>query len=225
VNQSRNCPARALLAGCALCLVIAGCGSSHSANTKTHAAGASAPTTASTAAPATTTATTTTSATSAATAAPGTKLRIGQSAVVRFETMTQTGKTGPVYRLRVTVQSLQQGTISDFKGIQLDAAEKAGTPDYVKVSMTNLGPGKLGTSNSDPAVAINGVDNTGNNQDSVTFFGDFPPCNDVSTPNPLAQGQSFQTCLTFLVPHGIKAVSFIGSNAYLDAPVVWSQAG
>jgi hypothetical protein len=122
----------------------------------------------------------------------------------------------------VTVQAPQQGTIADFKGVQLDASQKAGTPDYVQVKVTNLGPGTLDTASSDPTVELQGVDDTGNLNDSVTFIGDFPRCNDNTPPAHWAAGQSLSTCLTFLEPGGISKVAYIGTNSYLNSPVVWS---
>ncbi len=88
--------------------------------------------------------------------------------------------------------------------------------------ITNLGPSSFKTSTNDPAVSVEGVDNTGNTQTSVTFFGTFPPCNDVDTPNPLRAGQSFQTCLTYLVPGGITKVAYTESDAYETTPVTWT---
>jgi hypothetical protein len=155
-------------------------------------------------------------------AAPGTKLTFGQTGMLSFQSSTASGANGPTYKMAVTVQAPQQGTIADFKGVQLDASQKAGTPDYVQVKVTNLGPGTLDTASSDPTVELQGVDDTGNLDDSITFIGDFPRCNDNTPPAHWAAGQSFSTCLTFLEPGAISKVAYIGANDYLNSPVVWA---
>jgi hypothetical protein len=90
----------------------------------------------------------------------------------------------------------------------------------VKVHVTNLGPASIDVDSS--AAAIEGVDNTGNNQSSVTFIGDFPKCPDAASTKPMGTGSSYDDCLTFLVPGGISKVSYNGTNDYIDSPVTWS---
>ncbi len=48
------------------------------------------------------------------------------------------------------------------------------------------------TTDNDPAISVQGVDSTGQTQQSVTFFGDFPKGDEVQTPNPLAVGKSLR---------------------------------
>jgi hypothetical protein len=216
-----------------LALGAAACGSSSSGGGGTQSASssagptASAPTAASSAAGAgTSTAAATSSAATAGgagkTAAPGATFKAGQTATVGFETTTKAGKPGPSYKLNVNVLSITKGTLQDFNGIKLDASEKASTPYYVKVKITSLGPGKMTTASNDPAISVEGVDSTGQTQQSVTFFGDFPKCDEAQTPNPLGEGKTFQTCLTFLVPGGIKRVAYTGTESYITKPVTWS---
>jgi hypothetical protein len=218
------------LVAVALALGAAACGSSASGGGGTQSASssagptASASTATSSAAAATASASATSSAASAggSTAAPGATFKAGQTATVGFNTTTKAGKQGPSYKLGVNVMSITKGSLSDFNGIKLDAAEKASTPYYVKVKITSLGPGKMATSSNDPAISVEGVDRTGQTQQSVTFFGDFPKCDEAQTPNPLAAGKSFQTCLTFLVPGGITKVAYTGTESYITKPVTWS---
>jgi hypothetical protein len=121
---------------------------------------------------------------------------------------TSSGASGPTYKLQVTVDSIKKGSLKDFNGIQLNSNEKASTPYYATVRITNVGPTSFNTSSNDPAISVEGVDDTGNTDTSVTCFGTFPPCPDADTPNPLRAGQSFQTCLTYLVPGGITKVAY-----------------
>jgi hypothetical protein len=210
------------LAAAALATGVAACGGSSSSSSATKTAApatsSSASTTASTSAAASTT-TTTSGSSSGGTAAPGTKLSVGQTAKVPFTPAGSTDKS-KASKLEVTVESFDKGSLSDFNGIQLDANEKASTPVYVKVHVTNLGPAPIDVDSS--AAAIEGVDNTGNNQSSVTFIGDFPKCPDAASTKPLATGKSYDDCLTFLVPGGITKVSYNGTSDYIESPVTWS---
>jgi hypothetical protein len=208
-------PVCGALAMLALTGGLAACGSSSSPSSATNASAPAA------SGSATTSATTSAAATSSSgrIASPGTKLSIGQSAKVAYTPAGSTDKS-KASTLLVTVRSFAKGALSDFNGIQLDANEKASTPVYVKVHVVNLGPADIDVDSS--AAAIEGVDDTGNNQSSVTFIGSFPRCPDSASTAPLATGKSYDDCLTFLVPGGIRKVSYNGTNDYIDSPVTWS---
>jgi hypothetical protein len=225
------------LAATALAVGVAACGSSaggtqsaSSSAAQSSAATSAAATTspATSSAAATTGAAATSSATSSAasaggaTAAPGTNLKVGATATVPFATTLKSGKDGPTYKLKVDVESMDKGSLADFNGIKLDATEKASTPYYVKVKITSLGPGKIASTDNDPAIQVEGVDKTGQTQQSVTFFGDFPKCDDKVAPTTMGAGSSFDTCLTFLVPGGISKVAYTGTESYVTKPVTWS---
>ncbi|HUA48635.1 MAG TPA: hypothetical protein VMA77_25610 [Solirubrobacteraceae bacterium] len=212
----------ATLAVASVTAVLAGCGGSSAAS--------SSATVTATATPAAVTSTASASPVggrpaggSSGLAAPGAAFAAGQSATVPYQLTESNGANGPTYKLSITVESIERGTLADFNGIQLDADQKASTPYYVRVRMKNLGPGTLNTSDNDPAGQIQGVDKTGQPQDSVTFLlGTFPRCPDTDTPNPFKPRQSFSTCLTFLVPGGITKVAYTGPpQSYYDSPVTW----
>jgi hypothetical protein len=202
--------------------VLAGCGGSSSTSSRATAAATATPAAVTSTASPSTAGGQPAGANSGPTA-PGASLAAGQSATVPFQVTESNGANGPTYKLKITVQSIQRGTLADFNGVQLDADQKASTPYYARVLMTNLGPGALNTSDNDPAGQIQGVDKTGQPQDSVTFLlGTFPRCPDNDTPNPFKAGQSFSTCLTFLVPGGITKVAYTGPpQSYYDSPVTW----
>ena len=155
----------------------------------------------------------------AASTPPGAKLSVGQTARVAYRPAGATG-TAKSSKLMVTVQSFEKGSLSDFNGIQLDAAQKASTPYYVKVHVVNLGPAAIDVDGS--AAAIEGVDSTGSNQSSVTFIGSFPRCPDVASTTPLPAGKGYNDCLTFLIPGGISKISYNGTDAYINSPVTWA---
>lgn len=151
-----------------------------------------------------------------AAAAPGTKLAVGSSAEVKYTPLSHATPS----TLKVTVQSLQKGTLDDFKGIDLDASQKAATPVYVKVKVTNLGPGTIDVDAT--SAAIEGLDSTGNTAQSVTFIGTFPRCPDHQSTTQMRAGSSYSNCLTFLVPGGISKVAYTGTDAYISSPVTWA---
>ncbi len=219
IGTIRGTSIRAALAAVALACGVAACGGSSSSSSS--ASNAAAPTTSSTAATtgSATSATTTSASSSGAVAAPGAKLAVGQSAKVNYAPAGSTDKS-KASTLLVTVQSFEKGSLSDFNGVQLDANEKASTPVYVKVHVTNLGPATIDIDGS--AAAIEGVDNTGNNQSSVTFIGTFPKCPDAASTTPIATGKGYDDCLTFLVPGGITKVSYNGTDDYINSPVTWA---
>jgi hypothetical protein len=198
------------LATAGLAAGLAACGGSSSSSNSQAAASPSATPT-----PASTPAKADSNATSGGSAAPGTKLTVGTSATVRYTPLNHATPS----TLKVTVQSLQKGTLDDFKGIDLDAAQKAATPVYVKVKVTNLGPGTIDVDAT--SAAIEGIDSTGNTAQSVTFIGTFPRCPDTQSTTQMHAGSSYNNCLTFLVPGGIDKVAYTGTDAYINSPVTW----
>jgi hypothetical protein len=152
--------------------------------------------------------------------AAGAKLAVGQTATVPYKPPSDVSNGPAKLRLRVTVLSIVKGSLADFKGIQLDATQKAGTPYYVKFRITNAGTGDA-NAKDDPGIQIEGVDSTGQTQQSVTFIGDFPACTDTSAPKPMPEGRSVASCATFLVPGGITAAAYTGAPDYISSPVTW----
>ena len=210
----------------ALAAALAACGGGAATGATTTSARTAAATTAAQAA-ATETTGTSTSAKSrpgdvpppAAFTPPGTKLSVGQPAQVAYHPAGATGNAKSS-KLKVTVLSFEKGSLSDFNGIKLDAAQKAATPYYVKVHVVNLGPAAVDVDGT--AAAIEGVDSTGSNQSSVTFIGSFPRCPDAASTTPIPAGKGYDDCMTFLIPGGIKAISYNGTDAYIDSPVTWA---
>jgi hypothetical protein len=200
-----------VLASAGLAAGLAACGGSSSSSSSQAAASPS-----TTPTPASTPAKADSNASSGGSAAPGTKLTVGTSATVRYTPLSHATPS----TLKVTVQSLQKGTLDDFKGIDLDAAQKAATPVYVKVKVTNLGPGTIDVDAT--SAAIEGIDSTGNTAQSVTFIGTFPRCPDNQSTTQMRAGSSYNNCLTFLVPGGIDKVAYTGTDAYINSPVTWA---
>jgi hypothetical protein len=152
-------------------------------------------------------------------AAAGAKYSVGSTALVAYDPDYSSNSTRQ--QLKITVQSITKGSLADFNGITLDASQKAGTPFYVKVRITNVGSGDASANNNDPGNQIEGIDTSGQAEDSLSIIGDFPRCNQVAAPTPMPPGKSFDTCLTFLIPGGITAAAYIGDSSYFNSPVTW----
>jgi hypothetical protein len=103
---------------------------------------------------------------------PGTALPVGAAATVPYTLESSSPGNASKVKLQVTVKSIEKGTLADFNGVKLDATQKASTPFYIKVKITNVGAGDAGTPDN-PAIQIEGVDSTGETQQSVTFLFEF----------------------------------------------------
>ena len=162
---------------------------------------------------------------------PGAKLALGDTATVAWIPPSRFSASGGQqgYRLQVTVASIEKGTLDDFKNIDLDADQKRSTPYYVKLNVKALEDVKAGT--DDPDIALKAIDDRGQEQGEVIFFGTFDRCENADVPRPFASGKSYDSCLTYLVPGGgsIDEVRWNDGpsrrnavSPYFDKPVVWS---
>jgi hypothetical protein len=227
-------PIAALAAAGALALGMAACGSSNdSGGGSTTAQSSAETTTGATTTAATTTATETTAASpsSGGLTPPGTKLAMGGQATVGWVPPSKFSANGAQtgYKLQVSVDSIEKGSIGDFKNIDLDADQKRSTPYYVKVTVKALEDVKTGT--DDPDISFDAIDDRGQEQGSVTFFGTFERCDDKQVPRPFTSGTSYQSCITYLMPGGgsIDEVQWKSGPSrknevtpYFDKPIVWS---
>jgi hypothetical protein len=200
-------------------MLVGACGSSGGSSSSSSASTASG---GATPAAATTSASTGGNSAPAGVAKPGTGLSAGQTATVGYTPLTSSGN-GKLRTLKVTVASIRTGSTADLKGVDLSGAPKGAVPMYATVTVTNLGPQSIdvdGTSD-----AFQGIDKGGDQQDPVSFIGDFPPCNQNSSTTPVGAGASFHTCLTYLVSGGITKVAWTGTDDYTTSPVTWSAGG
>jgi FHA domain len=125
----------------------------------------------------------------------GSTLKLGDTAVIAYEDASNHKKSV----VAITPSPIERGSISDFKNVQLTAQQKSSTPFYVKVKAKNVGKGDL--SGGSPATYIDGIDDRGQRQRAVIFFGNFSRCAS-SIPKHLKPGQSYTACLTYLIPGG-----------------------
>jgi hypothetical protein len=164
---------------------------------------------------------------------PSTHLGLGQEATVGWVPTSEAGGSGAQkgLRLQVTVESIEKGTIGDFTNVQLNASERKSTPYYVKVRMKALGHTPPSGTDNDPAIAFNAIDDRGQQQDNVIFFGTFQRCNDNTMPKKFASGKTYDSCLAYLIPGGgsIQSVQWNDGPSkandvtpYFDKPLVWA---
>ena len=164
---------------------------------------------------------------------PGTRLGLGREATVGWVPPSTYDPTAAQkgIDLQVSVESIEKGTIDDFQGIELEPDQRNSTPYYVKVRVRTLGmsepPGI-----DDPDVSFEAIDDRGQQQQSITFIGEFPHCEDQSPPKPFKDGKGYESCLTYLMPGGgsIERVEWADGPSkpnevtpYFDNPVVWQR--
>ena len=162
---------------------------------------------------------------------PGAHLAFGGPATVGWVPPAQDTGTGAHrgIRLRVTVVSIQKGTMADFRNVQLNGTERKSTPYYVQLRVTALSstpPPK----DSDPAITFTAIDDRGQQQQSITFLGTFSRCDDPMPPKQFVSGKTYESCLAYLIPGGgsIQKVQWDNGPAaanevtpYFDRPIVW----
>ena len=162
---------------------------------------------------------------------PGVHLTFGGPATVGWVPPSQDTGTGAHHgiKLRVTVVSIQKGTMADFRNVQLNGNERKSTPYYVQLRVTALSstpPPK----DSDPAITFTAIDDRGQQQQSITFLGTFSRCDDPMPPKQFVSGKTYESCLAYLIPGGgsIQKVQWDNGPAaanevtpYFDRPIVW----
>ena len=173
-------------------LALAGCGGSTKTVTQRVATPPAATTTAAETA---TTDAATPAATSGGLTPMGSTLKIGDPALIAYDDATNHKKS----RIQVTPVKIEKGTIDDFKNIDLDGKQKSSTPYYVTMKVKNVGKGDL--SGTDPASFIDGVDDRGQEQNNIIFFGTFDRCNSDDAKR-LKPGESYSSCLAYLIAGG-----------------------
>jgi hypothetical protein len=155
--------------------------------------------------------------------APGTTLKLGETAHVTYKPLTATDDKN-LFKVDATAEKIEKGSIDDFKNISLDEGQKDATPYYVTVKIENTGEEiPLGDMEGDPDLKFGAMDDRGQEQPSITFIGDFERCEDTDAPKPFAKGKSYESCLAFLVggDGSITEARWKGSDKYILKPVAW----
>jgi len=162
---------------------------------------------------------------------PGAQLAFGGPATVGWVPPSQDTGTGAHHgiKLRVTVVSIQKGTMADFRNVELNGNERNSTPYYVQLRVTALSSTPV-PKDSDPATTFTAIDDRGQQQQSITFLGTFSRCDDPMPPKQFVSGKTYESCLAYLIPGGgsIQKVQWDNGPAaanevtpYFDRPIVW----
>src|SRR5215468_2872566 len=162
---------------------------------------------------------------------PGTHLAFGGEATVGWVPPSQDTGNGAHQgiKLRVTVVSIQKGTLADFRNVELNANERKATPYYVQLRVTALSSTPP-PRDSDPAITFTAIDDRGQHQQSITFLGTFSRRDDPMPPKQFVSGKTYQSCLAYLIPGGgsIQKVQWDNGptaanevTPYFDRPIVW----
>jgi hypothetical protein len=162
---------------------------------------------------------------------PGAHLAFGGPATVGWVPPSQDTGAGAHrgIKLRITVVSIQKGTMADFRNVQLNGTERKSTPYYVQLRVTALSS-TLPPKDSDPAITFTAIDDRGQQQQSITFLGTFSRCDDPMPPKQFVSGKTYESCLAYLIPGGgsIQKVQWDNGPAaanevtpYFDRPIVW----
>ena len=145
---------------------------------------------------------------------PGTELSFGEPAVVIFEPTQGKGSV-----LQLTVQSVQKGTLADFKGFILDDAYKKNADYfYAKVQVENVGEGDVGG----VGAPLWGVNSSNTLLPAVNFTTSFAKCPSQPLPASFPKDATLDTCLVYLSPdHGsLESVSYRPSQEF--NPITWT---
>lgn len=146
----------------------------------------------------------------------GSKLSFGAPGTVIFESTQNKGSV-----LQLTVQSVQKGSLADFKGFILDDTYKQNADYYyAKVQVKNVGEGDVGG----VGVPLWGVNAANTLLPAVNFTTSFPRCPSQALPAKFGPGATLDTCLVYLSPDkgALKAISYRPSQEF--NPITWTGA-
>ena len=127
----------ALATAVALALLTCGCGGS-GATSSSSSAPAAASTSASTG-ETTSSSPSTGTAQSGGTTPPGTKLALGEPALVDYKPGSESNS--PTFHLQVTAVSIRRGSQAEMAGVELEKSQQGQTPYYVTLRIRNEGSG------------------------------------------------------------------------------------
>ena len=136
---------------------------------------------------------------------------LGHEAVVKHTTIGADGKPAAATTLAITVLDVRKGTQQELQqgGFTLDPDEKRATPYYVDARFENQGGAAV---KRDLGVALEDQDGNRISSTIVIDLGGkpFAKCRNAKD-GELAPGESYESCILFLVPEGKKPkrVSFL----------------
>jgi hypothetical protein len=145
---------------------------------------------------------------------PGTRLRMGQSAIVPYQIKQGFLGETPTYRLRVTVVSLTRAPAGSDP-----AAPRGAVPYYLRFTVTNLGSREL-SGKDNQAVPV--LQSLGTQGFFGSFFGGNAACQNPA-PNELAPGKTWSGCDSQEATGTVTGAEYTGGvTSYTSSPVIWN---
>ena len=144
----------------------------------------------------------------------GSKLSLGDTGTVIFEPSEGRGTV-----LQLTVKSVKQGSLDDFKGFILDDSYKQkASYYYATVTVKNVGEGDVGG----VGVPLWGVNSANTLLPAVNFTTSFKPCSSKPLPKSFPKDATLSTCLVYLSPDKgkLESVSYRPSQEF--NPITWT---
>ena len=144
----------------------------------------------------------------------GSKLAFGDTGTVIFEPSEGRGTV-----LQLTVKSVKQGNLDDFKGFILDDSYKQkASYYYATVTVKNVGEGDVGG----VGVPLWGVNSANTLLPAVNFTTSFKPCSSKPLPKSFPKNATLSTCLVYLSPDKgkLESVSYRPSQEF--NPITWT---
>jgi hypothetical protein len=123
-------------------------------------------------------------------------------------------------KVGVTVVKVRKGSISDFKGFDLDAKQRKTVPYYVDAKFENLG--KFALTRHLMRASIEDSDGTEYRPTTlIVLSGTFKPCPEYSDAK-LKPGESFTGCSPILLPKGKQFGRVRFEGDVTKDPIFWS---
>ncbi len=144
---------------------------------------------------------------------PGTKLKLGQPAVVRY-----TANAAHDSLMKLTVDKLRQGKLKDLHAFQLSDSAKKSNVYYAWARVKNTGDGDLGGQ----PLQLYGKVSHDLVVPPVIMGATFKKCPYHPLPKKFTSGDSASVCVLLLAPHhgNVKAVQWRPADG--SAPITWT---
>ncbi len=146
------------------------------------------------------------------TTAPGTEMKLGKTATVRYNA---NAKHGSLIELRV--KSVKRGKIKDLKDFDVSGPAKTSNVYYVRASVKNVGKGDL----SGQMLTLYGQVSEDLVVPPVEFGSTFKRCDYDPLPKEFKKSKQAKVCLVFLSPKAGKISEVQWRPADDSGPVSW----
>ncbi|MDT0570915.1 hypothetical protein RM704_26225 [Streptomyces sp. DSM 3412] len=149
----------------------------------------------------------------------GTKAKLGEPTLLRYEGGTKSGL------LKVTVTGIEKGSKADVASLGLEDDAKKMTPYYVRATIENAGKNDLSHAPVDPP---GGLLDDGTAARQLLVIGTFAACDSYPKTKSFPPGASYETCAPVLADPGteVTGAAWTGQG-YPDFPpsagVTWTS--